>query len=82
MHHILSFALGTLFDALDTTISSVAISKISTDFKTLDQVGWYGSAYLITWTTFQTTSEKIYKTFDPKVIYLVFIVVFEGTRPF
>ncbi|KAF7916838.1 uncharacterized protein EAE98_010560 [Botrytis deweyae] len=32
---------------------SVTIPKISTEFKALDDVGWYGSGYLITLTAFQ-----------------------------
>ena len=75
---LLSLSLGTLLVALDTTIISVAIPKISTEFKALDQVGWYGSAYLITLTAFQPITGNMYKSFNPKWVYSVFIVIFEG----
>ena len=47
---LLSLVLGSLVVALDTTIISVAIPKISTEFKALADIGWYGSAYLMTLT--------------------------------
>jgi MFS family permease len=70
--------LGTFLVAVDTTIISVAIPRISTDFRALDNVGWYGSAYLMTLTAFQPTMGKVYKMFSPKAAYLVCMVVFEG----
>lgn len=76
---LLSLALGTFLMALDTTIVSTAIPKISTEFKALHDVGWYGSAYLITLTAFQPITGNAYKNFDPKRTYLTFIVLFEGT---
>ncbi|MCJ1397654.1 hypothetical protein MMC11_000850 [Xylographa trunciseda] len=75
---LLALALGTLLMALDTTIISVAIPKISTEFKALNDVGWYGSGYLITLTAFQPVSGNAYRMFHPKVVYMAFIVVFEA----
>ncbi|KAF2800649.1 MFS general substrate transporter [Melanomma pulvis-pyrius CBS 109.77] len=74
---LLSLALGTFLMALDTTIITVAIPEISTHFNALDQVGWIGSAYLITLTAFQPIAGNLYKNFDPKITYLVFMVIFE-----
>lgn len=73
-----SLCLGTLLVAIDTTIISVAIPRISTDFKALDDVGWYGSAYLLTVTAFQPAFGSIYKFFDAKSTYLTSILTFEG----
>ena len=64
--------------AIDTTIISVAIPTISTDFEALHGVGWYGSAYLMTLTAFQPTMSKIYKIFSPKMAYIASIALFEG----
>ena len=75
---LLSLALSTLLMAIDTTIISVAIPKISTDFKALNDVGWYGSAYLITLTAFQPVTGNAYRMLNPKSVYVVFIVIFEG----
>lgn len=77
---LLSLFLGTFLVAIDTTIVSVAIPKISTQFKALDDVGWYGSAYLITITALQPAGGTIYKFFNAKMVYLSAIVVFEGTQ--
>lgn len=75
---LLSLFLGTFLVDIDTTIVSVAIPKISTQFRALDDVGWYGSAYLITLTALQPAGGTIYKLFNPRVVYLSAIVVFEG----
>ena len=75
---VLCLALGSLLVAVDTTIISVAVPRISTDFKALDDIGWYGSAYLATLTAFQPTMGNVYKAFNPKPAYLGSIVLFEG----
>ncbi|KAL8725327.1 MAG: hypothetical protein Q9166_007433 [cf. Caloplaca sp. 2 TL-2023] len=72
-----SLCLGTLVVAIDNTIIGVAIPKISTVFDALDDVGWYGSAYLLTVTALQPTFGNIYKYFDIKITYIVSILVFE-----
>ncbi len=76
---LLSLFLGTFLVAIDTTIVSVAIPKISTQFHALNDVGWYGSAYLITMTAFQPAGGTVYKFFNAKCVYLTAILVFEGT---
>ena len=40
--------LSIFLAALDSTILATAIPEITADFSSLDQVGWYGSAYFIT----------------------------------
>ena len=73
-----SLCLGTLLVAIDNTIIGVAIPKISTVFHALDDVGWYGSAYLLTVTALQPTFGNMYKYFDIKITYVVSVVVFES----
>jgi hypothetical protein len=75
---ILALLLGTLLVAIDNTVIGVAIPKITTDFKALDDVGWYGSAYLLTVTGFQPIFGNFYQSFHVKVVYLVSVMVFEG----
>ena len=75
---LLCLILGTFLVAIDTTIISVAIPTISTDFEALHDVGWYGSAYLLTLTAFQPTMSKIYKIFSPKMAYIASVALFEG----
>ena len=75
---LLSLALGTLLVAIDTTIISVAIPKIATEFASIDDVGWYGSAYLLTLTALQPAAGTMFKLFNPKVVYLTSMTIFEG----
>ena len=77
---IVSLCLGTLLVALDTTIIFVAVPRISTSFHSLEDIGWYGSAYLLTIMAFQASAAKIFKYFTVKVTYLISILIFEGTN--
>ena len=77
---LVGLAFGVFLVAIDTIIISVAIPKITTDFKRLQDVGWYGSAYLLTVTAFQPVSGTMYRLFNIKVVYLTCIIIFEGKR--
>lgn len=77
---ILGLCLGTLLVAIDNTIIAVAIPEIVTIFKSLNDVGWYGSAYLLTATALQPILGKIYTFFDLKITYLGSMVFFEGEK--
>ncbi|MCJ1342376.1 hypothetical protein MMC31_000558 [Peltigera leucophlebia] len=72
-----SLMLGITLMSLDTTIISVATPKISTEFQALDDVGWYGAAYLMTLTATTPVAANCYKYFHPKMIYLASIAIFE-----
>ena len=63
---LICLVLGKFLVAIDTTIIYVAVPKISTDFRALNDVGWYGSAYLMTLTALQPTMNKIYGIFHRK----------------
>ncbi|KAF2242512.1 efflux pump antibiotic resistance protein [Trematosphaeria pertusa] len=73
----LSLALGTFLIALDTTIVGIAIPTITTQFHSLDDIAWYGSAYLITLTALQPSFGRIYKLYSVKNTYLACVAVFE-----
>lgn len=75
---ISSLWIGTLLVAIDTTIISVAIPHIATEFRAFEHVGWYGSAYLFTVTAFQPAFGSVFRLFDAKWTYLASVVVFEG----
>lgn len=77
----LSLALGTFLIALDTTIVGIAIPTITTQFHSLDDIAWYGSAYLITLTALQPSFGRIYKLYSVKNTYLACVAVFEGMSP-
>ncbi|KAK4085192.1 uncharacterized protein Triagg1_182 [Trichoderma aggressivum f. europaeum] len=50
---VVGLFLAALCVGLDRTIVSTSIPKITSDFNSLDDVGWYGSAYLLTNCCFQ-----------------------------
>lgn len=70
--------LGTFLFGLDINIIGVAIPYITTQFKSLPDVSWYGAAYLLTVTVFQPLFGNFYKFFDAKSIYLGSLIIFEG----
>ncbi|KAK8110701.1 MFS general substrate transporter [Apiospora kogelbergensis] len=69
--------LGTFLFGLDLNILGVAIPPITTEFRSLADVAWYGSAYMLTLTAFQPLFGNLYKLFNPKVVYLVSLSIFE-----
>lgn len=44
---LISLSLGCFLILLDTSIVATAIPKITDEFHSLSDVGWYGSAYLL-----------------------------------
>lgn len=75
---IASLFLGQFLMALDVNIINVAIPEISTHFAALNDVAWYGAAYLLTITAFQPTFGTVYSSFNIDMTYKVCIVIFEG----
>ncbi|KAL7941085.1 major facilitator superfamily domain-containing protein [Trichoderma barbatum] len=69
--------IALLLQALDTTIVSTAIPAISDQFKTTQDVGWYGSAYFLTMCAFQIFWGRLYTFYDLKTMYIAAIAIFE-----
>jgi MFS family permease len=74
---VLALAFSIFLVALDLTIVATAIPRITDDFHSLNQVGWYGSAFFLTVASFQSTWGKVYKYFPLKTGFLVSVFVFE-----
>ncbi|KAG9792244.1 MFS-type transporter grgE [Exophiala dermatitidis] len=74
---VVALALSIFLVALDMTIVATAIPRITDQFHSLDQVGWYGSAFFLTIGSFQATWGKLYKYFPLKISYLASIIIFE-----
>ncbi|WAO93394.1 MFS domain-containing protein [Fusarium falciforme] len=70
-------SLATFIVALDNTIIATAIPRITSAFNSLDDVGWYGSTYLLTVTALQPSFGRIYTFFNVKHVYLFGMAVFE-----
>lgn len=74
---IVALALSIFLVAIDMTIVATAIPRITDQFHSLDQVGWYGSAFFLTLASFQSTWGKAYKYFPLKTSFLISILIFE-----
>lgn len=74
---VIALMLSIFLFALDMTIVATAIPRITDEFNSLDQVGWYGSAFFLTVASFQSTWGKGYKYFPLKGTFLLSIFVFE-----
>ena len=59
-----ALCLAVFLVALDQTIISTAIPKITDHFKSIQDIGWYGSSYLLTATALQPTFGRIYTIFS------------------
>ena len=70
-------AVVMLIQPQDNTIIATAIPRITDHFKTINDVGWYGSAYLLTTCAFQLMFGKFYTFFSIKTVYLISIFIFE-----
>ncbi|CAL5874497.1 uncharacterized protein PFLUO_LOCUS8793 [Penicillium psychrofluorescens] len=74
---IIGLELAVLCVALDNTIIATAIPRISDDFHALNDVGWYGSAYLLTVSAFQLFFGRLYTIFSIKWVFLCALGIFE-----
>lgn len=63
--------------ALDRTIIATAVPKITDEFHSIGDIGWYASAFLLTGCSFMLFYGKIYTLYDIKWIYITCIVIFE-----
>ena len=70
-----AFSIATFMIAIDGSILATAIPRITSDFHNLSDMGWYGSAYLLTEMAFQPTFGRIYTFFDARTTYHVSIVI-------
>ncbi|KAI4694699.1 hypothetical protein J4E81_006298 [Alternaria sp. BMP 2799] len=70
-------ALSIFLAALDSTIIATAIPSITSQFRSISSLAWYGSSYAITNTAFQSAWGKAYQYFSLKATFMSAIAVFE-----
>ncbi|KAI4745414.1 MFS transporter [Aureobasidium sp. EXF-12298] len=73
----IALCLAVFCIALDNTIIATAIPKITDHFKAIDDIAWYGSAYLLTTCSFQLFFGKLYSFLSLKWVFLVALFIFE-----
>ncbi|KAJ5714091.1 uncharacterized protein N7483_011272 [Penicillium malachiteum] len=69
--------LTAILITLDGSILATATPKITDQFHSLPDVGWYGAAYLLTSSALQPATGKLYAHFSIKYTYIAFIGIFE-----
>ncbi|KAI0399016.1 MFS general substrate transporter [Xylaria palmicola] len=72
-----ALCLSVFLIALDNSIIATAIPAITDAFHSLSDVGWYGSAYLLTTAALQLLFGKLYTFLSIKWVYLTAIFIFE-----
>ena len=72
-----ALCLAVLCVALDNTIIATAIPKITDEFHSINDVGWFASAYLLTTCAFQLFFGRLYTLFNIKWVFLIALLLFE-----
>ncbi|KAG0650485.1 Efflux pump mlcE [Hyphodiscus hymeniophilus] len=70
--------LACLLMLLDTSIVVTAIPRITSEFHSLADVGWYGAAYQLSSAVLQPLTGKFYSNFDSKWTFMAFFALFEA----
>ncbi|KAK2037202.1 major facilitator superfamily transporter [Colletotrichum somersetense] len=74
---MLSTLLSMFLVALDRLIISTAVPQITDDFHSVTDIGWYGSAYLLSTCAFQLLFGKLYAYFPIKHVVILSVFFFE-----
>lgn len=72
-----SMFVGMFLVSLDRLIVSTAIPEITNEFNSAGDIGWYGTAYMLTNCALQLVFGKIYTCFHVKHVFLTSIMLFE-----
>ena len=72
-----SLYISIFLIALDRTIIGVAVPKITDQFHSINDIGWYGSAYMLTACGFILVFGRIYTFAPTKWVFLTGIALFE-----
>lgn len=62
---------------LDSSIVGTAIPHITSQFHSIDDIGWYAGAYLLANCSLQLLTGKLYTHFHSKWVFLIFFGIFE-----
>ncbi|CAD6453181.1 ee15b6a1-b598-414d-8cee-392906f72b0a [Sclerotinia trifoliorum] len=73
----IGLCLSEFLISLDRTIITTALPYISGEFQSFADLGWYGSAYLLTACAFQPFYGKILTSFSIKWLYIAANITFE-----
>ncbi|KAH8880877.1 putative MFS transporter [Thozetella sp. PMI_491] len=74
---VMSLMLAVFLVSRTSSIVGTAIPVITTEFNSMADAGWYGSAFFLTLATFVSAWGKAYKYFSLRAVYILAIVIFE-----
>ncbi|KAK8067169.1 MFS multidrug transporter [Apiospora hydei] len=74
---MIAVVLAAFLMLLDISIISTAVPRITSDFHSLPDVGWYAGAYQLANSCLQPLTGKFYTEFSAKWTFLIFFLVFE-----
>lgn len=76
---LLTSLMTTMFlVALDRLIIATAVPRITDDFHSAADVGWYASSFLLTNAAFQLAFGKLYTFYSVKRVFLASVLLFEA----
>ncbi|GKZ51783.1 hypothetical protein AbraIFM66951_007159, partial [Aspergillus brasiliensis] len=73
----IGLCLCTFLVGLDFNLIATAIPVITSDFHSIGDVGWYGSAFFIALCSSQPVAGKTFSLFSKKIAYLSYVALFE-----
>ncbi|KAK2024182.1 major facilitator superfamily transporter [Colletotrichum zoysiae] len=75
---IMACILSAIFlMSLDRTIIATAIPRMTDEFHSIQDIGWYGSAFMVTTCCFQLLWGKVYTFYPAKYVFLALLGLFE-----
>ncbi|TGO24259.1 hypothetical protein BPAE_0107g00060 [Botrytis paeoniae] len=74
---VFSLTLACFLMTLSSSVLATAIPRITSEFHSVEDIGWYGSAYLLSNCAMQPLSGKLYTYFSLKYTFLCFLAIFE-----
>ncbi|KAK5217450.1 hypothetical protein LTR72_009567 [Exophiala xenobiotica] len=74
---LLSIYLSVFLVALDRTIIATALPKITDEFNSFGDIGWYNAGFLLPTTALQLFFGRLYTFYSPKWIFMSLVVIFE-----
>ncbi|KAF2469248.1 major facilitator superfamily transporter [Lindgomyces ingoldianus] len=74
---MLAISLAMFLVSLDRTIVATAVPRITDQFKSFGDIGWYASAYALTGCAMQLPLSRFYSFYTPKWVFFSLVLLFE-----
>ena len=68
---------GVLINLQDRSVIATAIPRITDEFNSIADIGWYGSSYMLTSASFSPSFGRAYKLYSTKRTFLLSLLIFE-----